>query len=104
MGLLRDLGHPVEVWGWDEAYLGADVDEPDGLAEQIRELNRGIAAEVASPPLDELARQFSGFGGLAQWLNKARNLAGALQNEITGQQHRPPLELRLTDKDATASQ
>ena len=25
MGLLRDLGHPVEVWGWDEAYLGADV-------------------------------------------------------------------------------
>ena len=22
MGLLRDLGHPVEVWGWDEAYLG----------------------------------------------------------------------------------
>ena len=28
MGLLRDLGHPVEVWGWDEAYLGADVDDP----------------------------------------------------------------------------
>ena len=22
MGLLRDLGHPLEVWGWDEAYLG----------------------------------------------------------------------------------
>ena len=21
MGLLRDLGHPVEVWGWDEAYV-----------------------------------------------------------------------------------
>ena len=28
MGLLRDLGHPLEVWGWDEAYLGADVDDP----------------------------------------------------------------------------
>ena len=27
MGLLRDLGHPVEVWGWDEAYIGADVDD-----------------------------------------------------------------------------
>jgi hypothetical protein len=40
-------------------------------------------------------------GGLEQWLNKARNLAGTLQNEITGQQHRPPLELRLTDKNAT---
>jgi hypothetical protein len=43
-------------------------------------------------------------GGLGQWLNKARNLAGTLQNEITGQQHRPPLELRLTDKDAATSE
>ena len=22
MGLLRDLGHPVEAWGWDQADLG----------------------------------------------------------------------------------
>ena len=29
MTLLRDFGHPVEVWGWDEAYVGADVDNPD---------------------------------------------------------------------------
>lgn len=36
MGLLRDLGHPLEVWGWDEAYLGAEVDDPAELAEQIR--------------------------------------------------------------------
>ncbi|OBI48309.1 DNA polymerase IV [Mycobacterium kyorinense] len=36
MGALRDLGHPVEVWGWDEAFVGADVDEPLELAEQIR--------------------------------------------------------------------
>jgi hypothetical protein len=43
-------------------------------------------------------------GELSQWLNKARTLAGALQNEITGQQHHPPVELRLTDKDAPASQ
>ena len=28
MSLLRDLGHPLEVWGWDEAYLGADTDDP----------------------------------------------------------------------------
>ena len=38
MGLLRDFGHPVEVWGWDEAYVGADVDDPSLLAEQIREV------------------------------------------------------------------
>jgi DNA polymerase IV len=43
MGVLRDLGHPVEVWGWDEAYVGADVAEPIVLAEQIRAV---IAAET----------------------------------------------------------
>src|ERR1700742_4225013 len=31
MALLRDLGHPLEVWGWDEAYLGADLDDPGVL-------------------------------------------------------------------------
>jgi DNA polymerase IV len=39
MGLLRDLGHPVEVWGWDEAYLGLPEgvpDDPTEVAEQIR--------------------------------------------------------------------
>ncbi|MED5811964.1 DNA polymerase IV [Mycolicibacterium sp. 050232] len=43
MGLLRDLGHPLEVWGWDEAYLGAAVDDPVELAERIRTV---IAAET----------------------------------------------------------
>jgi hypothetical protein len=43
-------------------------------------------------------------GGLSRWLNRARNLAGELQNEITGQpQHRPPVELRLTDKNSSSS-
>src|SRR3954468_14294849 len=36
MGLLRDLGHPVEVWGWDEAYVGLSDGDPAELAEQIR--------------------------------------------------------------------
>lgn len=37
MGLLRDLGHPLEVWGWDEAYLGTDESvDPVELAERIR--------------------------------------------------------------------
>jgi DNA polymerase-4 len=43
MGLLRDLGYPVEVWGWDEAYVGADVGDPFALAERIRTV---IAAET----------------------------------------------------------
>ena len=47
MNQLRALGHPVEVWGWDEAYIGADDPdnslEPVDLAEQIRTT---IAAET----------------------------------------------------------
>jgi DNA polymerase-4 len=40
MGLLRDFGHPVEVWGWDEAFISAPaqgrIEDPIELAEQIR--------------------------------------------------------------------
>ncbi|MDT5009027.1 MAG: polymerase, partial [Mycobacterium sp.] len=43
MSVLRDLGHPLEVWGWDEAYLGADVENPYELAERIRTV---VAAET----------------------------------------------------------
>nr|WP_221247120.1 DNA polymerase IV [Gordonia humi] len=35
MDLLRGLGHPVEVWGFDEAYLGVDPrDEPATMSRQ----------------------------------------------------------------------
>lgn len=44
MGLLRDLGHPLEVWGWDEAYLATDdTVDPVELAERIRTV---VAAET----------------------------------------------------------
>jgi DNA polymerase-4 len=44
MSLLRDLGHPLEVWGWDEAYLGPDdTVDPLELAERIRTV---VAAET----------------------------------------------------------
>jgi hypothetical protein len=43
-------------------------------------------------------------GSIGQWLDKARQLAGNLQNEITGQPHRPPVQLRLTDRDPALSQ
>ncbi|NEW31364.1 DNA polymerase IV [Nocardia cyriacigeorgica] len=35
MALLRTFG-PVEVWGWDEAFLAADTDDPEALAREIR--------------------------------------------------------------------
>ena len=36
MDVLRTFGHPVEVWGWDEAVLGARVERPLELAEDVR--------------------------------------------------------------------
>ena len=42
------------------------------LAEQLRQLNRGIAAEVIAPMLDELSQQFPALGGLARWLTEMR--------------------------------
>ncbi|MGO4616002.1 DNA polymerase IV [Nocardia sp. 2YAB30] len=36
MSLLRTFPGRVEVWGWDEAFLAADTDDPEGLAHEIR--------------------------------------------------------------------
>lgn len=64
MGLLRDLGHPLEVWGWDEAYLGADVDDPFALAERIREAvaGTGLSCSVGISDNKQRAKVATGFG------------------------------------------
>ena len=64
MNLLRDLGHPVEVWGWDEAYIGADVDNPVQLAEQIREVigQTGLSCSVGISDNKQRAKVATGFG------------------------------------------
>jgi DNA polymerase-4 len=65
MNLLRDLGHPVEVWGWDEAYVGADVDHPITLAEQIREViaaETGLSCSVGISDNKQRAKVATGFG------------------------------------------
>jgi DNA polymerase-4 len=36
-GVVRELPVVTEVWGWDEAFLGADVDDPEALAQRIRQ-------------------------------------------------------------------
>ncbi len=64
MGLLRDLGHPVEVWGWDEAYLGADTDDPQRLAEQIRAVvmaETGLSCSVGISDNKQRAKVATGF-------------------------------------------
>ncbi|MEU2256370.1 DNA polymerase IV [Nocardia xishanensis] len=42
MALLRTFPGRVEVWGWDEAFLAADTDDPELLAREIR----GAIAEL----------------------------------------------------------
>lgn len=68
MGSVRDLGHPVEVWGWDEAYVGADLDDsedPVTLAEQIREVvaaGPGLSCSVGISDNKQRAKVATGFG------------------------------------------
>lgn len=68
MSLLRDFGHPVEVWGWDEAYIGADLDEsvdPSRLAERIREVvaaETGLSCSVGISDNKQRAKVATGFG------------------------------------------
>lgn len=64
MGLLRDLGHPVEVWGWDEAYVGARVADPVELAERIRTViaaETGLACSVGISDNKQRAKMATGF-------------------------------------------
>ncbi|HET7667053.1 MAG TPA: DNA polymerase IV [Mycobacterium sp.] len=64
MNLLGDLGHPVEVWGWDEAYIGADVDNPIQLAEQIREVigQTELSCSIGISDNKQRAKVATGFG------------------------------------------
>jgi DNA polymerase-4 len=65
MGLLRDLGHPVEVWGWDEAYVGTDgIEGPSELAEQIRTViasATGLSCSVGISDNKQRAKVATGF-------------------------------------------
>ncbi len=64
MASLRDLGHPLEVWGWDEAYVGADVDDPGELAEQIRTViaeSTGLSCSVGISDNKQRAKVATSF-------------------------------------------
>ncbi|MCK8616179.1 DNA polymerase IV [Gordonia sp. C13] len=74
MDVLRGTGHPVEVWGWDEAYLGvsvrgAEVDPYDDaaivdFAERVRQeiLERcGLTSCVGISDNKQRAKMATGF-------------------------------------------
>lgn len=65
MSTLRSFGHPLEVWGWDEALLGADVEDPIGLADEIRSRVRertGLSCAVGIGDTKERAKMATSFG------------------------------------------
>jgi len=64
MALLRDLGHPVEVWGWDEAYVGFMGEDPREVAEQIRAVisaQTGLSCSVGISDNKQRAKVATGF-------------------------------------------
>jgi DNA polymerase IV len=83
MGLLRDLGYPVEVWGWDEAYLGVAAEDdvgPTDVAEQIQTVifsETGLSCSVGISDNKQRAKVATGFAkpaGIfvltdANWMN-----------------------------------
>lgn len=63
MGLLRDLGHPVEVWGWDEAYVAVPAD-PVEVADTIRGVvaaETGLSCSVGISDNKQRAKVATGF-------------------------------------------
>ncbi|WP_420714194.1 DNA polymerase IV [Gordonia sp. SL306] len=55
MSVLRSFGHPVEVWGWDEAYVGVEPIPADGAVDvtgteiddaRVRQIAQEIRAAV----------------------------------------------------------
>jgi len=37
MAALRSFGHPVDVLGWDEAFIGVATDDPEALAREMQD-------------------------------------------------------------------
>jgi len=65
MAALRSLPVRVEVWGWDEAFVAAHVDDPEELAARIRGVVRretGLSCSVGVGDNKLRAKMATGFG------------------------------------------
>jgi DNA polymerase IV len=68
MEVLRSLGYPVEVWGWDEAYLGAHQNDPEELARVVRTAvhdRTGLTCAVGIGDTKERAKMATRFAKTA---------------------------------------
>jgi DNA polymerase-4 len=64
MDVLRSLGHPVEVWGWDEAVLGCSVGDPEAFAADVRAAvarETGLTCAVGIGETKERAKMATAF-------------------------------------------
>ena len=65
MAALRESGAVVEVQGWDEAFLGAETDDPEGLARWVQQRVRTAARLDSTVGIGEnklQAKLATGFG------------------------------------------
>jgi DNA polymerase IV len=68
MDVLRSFGYPVEVWGWDEAFLGARHDAPEKLARAVRSAvhdRTGLTCAVGIGDTKERAKMATTFAKAA---------------------------------------
>ena len=65
MATLRTMSALVEVWGWDEAFVGARTDDPERLATDIQDAIRSAAGLPSSVGIGDnklRAKVATGFG------------------------------------------
>jgi DNA polymerase IV len=64
MEVLRSFGYPVEVWGWDEAFIGAQHEVPEELARAVRTAvykRTGLTCAVGIGDTKERAKMATSF-------------------------------------------
>ena len=72
MAALRSFGWPVEVWGWDEAFVGVRMDDPEAFAHELkahvlRETRLSCAVGIGETRLQaKTATGFAKPGGVAR--------------------------------------
>ncbi len=72
MATLRSLGAVVEVWGWDEAFVGVTTDDPERFAQRLKDrvvAETGLTCAVGIGETKLQAKTATGFakpGGIAR--------------------------------------
>ena len=76
MATLRTFPATVEVWGWDEAFLGVTTDDPEAFASEIKAkvaATTGLSCAVGIGETRLLAKTATGFakpGGVARLMRR----------------------------------